>query len=224
MVPEGTIVFYKGFMIARVYVDGLSLFYGSVKGTPYKWLNVGKLCEKAFPELSVKRIKYFTAKVMAPANDPSKKRRQLYYLRALRTLPNFEPKYGRFYSHYIDLPKAESWRRGVYELVEVLKTEEKQTDVNIASHMVNDSWLYKFEVAVLITNDTDYKTPIDMLKKRGIQIWLLSPTTISGDAPAWLLAKDSDRVKVISQEMLRDCQFPEIMSDRDGPFYKPASW
>ena len=90
--------------------------------------------------------------------------------------------------------------------------------------MVNDSWLYDFEIAVLITNDTDYKTPIEMLKKRGIQIWLLSPTTKSGDAPAWLLEKVSDRVEVISLGMLQACQFPKIMTDRDGLFYKPASW
>ena len=211
-------------MIERVYIDGLSLFYRSVKGTPYKWLNVGKICEIAFPELSIRSIKYFTAKVMAPANDPFKQRRQLYYLRALRTLPNLEPKYGRFYSHYVDLPKGESWRRGIYELVEVLKTEEKQTDVNLASHMVNDSWLYDFEIAVLITNDTAYKTTIEMLKIRGSQIWLLSPTTKSGDAPAWLLEKVSDRVEVISLGMLQACQFPKIMTDRDGLFYKPASW
>ena len=135
-------------MIARVYVDGLSLFYGSLKGTPYKWLNIEELCMEAFPELSIRRIKYFTAKVLAPPYDPSKRRRQLYYLRALKTLRIFEPKYGRFYSHYVELPKAESWRRGILERVEVLKSEEKQTDVNLASHMINDAWSFDFEVAV----------------------------------------------------------------------------
>jgi hypothetical protein len=48
---------------AWVYVDGFNLYYGAVKDTPYKWLDIRKLCELLLPEFSVGRIKYFTARV-----------------------------------------------------------------------------------------------------------------------------------------------------------------
>ena len=31
-------------MNTYVYVDGFNLYYGAVKGTPYKWLNINALC------------------------------------------------------------------------------------------------------------------------------------------------------------------------------------
>ena len=37
----------------------------------------------------------------------------------------------------------------------VEKTEEKSSDVNITSHLVRDACFKRFDVAVLITNDSD---------------------------------------------------------------------
>ena len=48
---------------ANVYIDGFNLYYGAVKGTPYRWLDVRKMCELLLPDLQVERIKYFTARV-----------------------------------------------------------------------------------------------------------------------------------------------------------------
>ena len=30
---------------AYVYVDGFNLYYGALKRTPYKWLDLGKFCQ-----------------------------------------------------------------------------------------------------------------------------------------------------------------------------------
>ena len=46
-----------------VYVDGFNLYYGAVKGTPYKWLDISKLCHFLLPKNQVLKIKYFTALV-----------------------------------------------------------------------------------------------------------------------------------------------------------------
>ena len=47
-----------------VYVDGFNLFYGALKGIPYKWLDIGALSRKVFsPRNAVIGIKYFTARV-----------------------------------------------------------------------------------------------------------------------------------------------------------------
>ena len=61
-----------------VYVDGFNLYYGSLKDTPYKWLDLDKLCQEllqAHNELL--QIRYFTAHLKPRPNDPKQPYRQL---------------------------------------------------------------------------------------------------------------------------------------------------
>ena len=68
-----------------IYIDGFNLYYGSVKNTPYKWLDVKKFFENVLhSKHSIDSIKYFTALVSSPPNDPRKTNRQQTYLRALK--------------------------------------------------------------------------------------------------------------------------------------------
>ncbi|MCH7521732.1 MAG: NYN domain-containing protein, partial [Candidatus Marinimicrobia bacterium] len=164
-------------MIANVYVDGFGLYYGSLKETAYKWLDIGKLCSEMYPELSIKRIKYFTAKVDPRRDDPGIQDRQKIILRALRTIPNLSIIHGRYRSHYVRLPSGDDYRRGIVNFVEVFKTEEKGSDVNLATYMMDDAYRKEIEVAVLISNDTDFLSPLKFLKGREVKVWILSPTT-----------------------------------------------
>lgn len=48
----------------NVYIDGFNLYYGALKGTPYKWLNFHALCRRILqPHNTLVQIKYFTARV-----------------------------------------------------------------------------------------------------------------------------------------------------------------
>src|SRR5207247_721364 len=71
----------------NVYIDAFNLYYGCLKGTPYKWLDLEALCRILLPKNDVIHIKYFTARISAQPHDPSKPTRQQTYLRALDTLP-----------------------------------------------------------------------------------------------------------------------------------------
>ncbi len=211
-------------MIANVYVDGFGLYYGSLKDTVYKWLDIGKLCNEIYPELSIKRIRYFTAKVDPRKNDPGIQERQKAILRALKTIPNLSIVYGMYRSHYVRLPSGGDYRKGIVNFVEVFKTEEKGSDVNLATYMMNDAFRKEIEVAVLISNDTDFLAPIKFLKGRQIKIWILSPTIRPNRRPAPLLINRADRADEISVDKLRDCQFPTTLRDKDGTFSKPPNW
>jgi hypothetical protein len=67
----------------NVYVDGFNLYYGCLKGTPYKWLDLDALCRRLLPKHELGRIRYFTAIIAARPHDPSGPARQRAYLRAL---------------------------------------------------------------------------------------------------------------------------------------------
>ena len=70
-----------------VYIDGFNLYYGALKGTPFKWLDLRALCQAYLPNNDIDHIKYFTARISARPNDPLQPARQQAYLRALSTIP-----------------------------------------------------------------------------------------------------------------------------------------
>lgn len=104
-----------------VCIDGFNLYYGSVKGIPYKWLDVSVLAQRLLPKNQIVQIKYFTALVSARPDDPDKPVRQQTFLRALRTIPNLHIFYGHFLKHVARMPLANPPPGGP-KMVEVIKT------------------------------------------------------------------------------------------------------
>jgi hypothetical protein len=49
-------------------------------------------------------------------------------------------------------------------MAEVIKTEEKGSDVNLASLLLADGFRGKYEVAVVISNDSDFVLPIQIVR------------------------------------------------------------
>lgn len=60
----------------NVYIDGFNLYFLSLKGTNYRWLDVKKLCSFYFPNNNIQNIKYFTADIKARLSEPDKHIRQ----------------------------------------------------------------------------------------------------------------------------------------------------
>ena len=83
----------------NVYVDAFNLYYGCLKGTPYRWLDLGALCRRLLPKDGINRIRYFTATVSARPDNPDAPQRQQVYLRALETIPGLSIHYGHYLSH-----------------------------------------------------------------------------------------------------------------------------
>jgi hypothetical protein len=204
-----------------VYVDGFNLYYGAVKDTPYKWLDIQRLCELLLPNHSINRIKYFTARVSARPDDPGKPTRQQIYLRALRTIPNLEIIYGSFLSHEVMMPLAQP-PAGGSRFVRVIRTEEKGSDVNIATHLVHDAFRANFESAVLITNDSDLQEPVRIVQEElALEVGILNPHRQTASR---VLTRRASFIKQIRSGALRASQFPEVLHDKRGEFRKPRMW
>ena len=65
-----------------------------MRGTPYRWLDIGKLARLLLPQHQIGRIRYFTALVTSRPGDPTQAQRQQAYLRALQTIPDITLHYG----------------------------------------------------------------------------------------------------------------------------------
>lgn len=108
----------------NVYVDGFNLYYGCLKGTAYRWLDLEALCARLLPKNEIHRIRYFTAKVGARPGKPRDPVHQQAYLRALSTLPTVGVHLGHFPTTTIRMALAKPAPGGP-KTVEVSKTEEK---------------------------------------------------------------------------------------------------
>lgn len=204
-------------MKTNIYIDGFNFYYGCIKGTSYRWLNVGKMCRLLLPHDHIHRIKYFTALVEARPNDPDQPLRQRTFLRALQTIPNLEIILGTFLSHEVTMPRSPIGSG----YAKVIKTEEKGSDVNIATHLLVDGFRNDYELAVVVSNDSDLLTPIQVITRDfNKPVGLLNPQKHTSVA----LLPHVQFVKKIRGTVLKNSLFPDIMSDKDGQFSKPADW
>jgi len=204
-----------------VYVDGFNLYYGAVKRTPYKWLDIQKMVQLILPKNQILKIKYFSARVNGRPQDPNQPIRQQMYLRALGTIPNLEIILGHFLSHPVRLPLVNPIT-GHNSYAEVIKTEEKGSDVNIATHLLHDGYQGTYGVAIVISNDSDLVEAIKIVRNElNKAVIVLNPHP---NSPSQELKCASTFVKDIRKGVLAASQFPATMQDESGTFNKPASW
>ena len=259
-------LFLTDYMRTRVYVDGFNLYYGALKGTPFKWLNPVALASRLLPtDCTVDSLNYFTARVSGKSNPQAPARQQIY-LRALNTLPELKVHFGSFLAKktwrpLINLPVADKRiyapnpitipagnhvvggqilpvgnypnydskkkkQRKSYKLLsdaviaEIHTMEEKGSDVNLAAHLLNDAWKGLFEVAAVISNDTDLVTPIRMVTlERQKPVYVICPGRWQ-IAPK--LANVASHVRHVRRTMLKAAQFPDPIPGT--MISKPADW
>jgi uncharacterized LabA/DUF88 family protein len=202
----------------NVYIDGFNLYYGAVKNTPYRWLDLSALCRHMLPNDPIQSIKYFTAKVSSRPHDPQQPMRQQIYLRALGTLPNVSIIYGHFLTHSSRMVLTNS---NPVQKVWVDKTEEKGSDVNLATHLLRDGFKSMFDTAVLITNDSDLLEPIRIVRQElGLPVGILNPH----QHHSCVLKPQATFMKRIRQSDVAMCQFASPLIDQHGYFHKPPTW
>lgn len=107
------------------------------------------------------------------------------------------------------------------EYVRVIKTEEKGSDVNLATHLLHDAHMGRFEVAVVVSNDSDllepnqdrvrpaaqegrHSEPAEKAKPRAAAAYRLHQTNPCRRPSGFAI--------------------PATMTDQHGTFTRPATW
>jgi uncharacterized LabA/DUF88 family protein len=203
-----------------IYVDGFNLYYRALKGTPWKWLDLKELFTAVLqPTHDILRIKYFTARINATSDDPSKPQRQDIYLRALQHYrPEVEVLLGHFLSHKVKAPLANPGSGPRF--AEIIKTEEKGSDVNLAVHLLNDAWLNLYDCAVVVSNDSDIAEAIRLAKAHcHKKIGLITPGV---SHPSRQLLAHADFSRHIRTSALQASQLPLVIPGTK--IHKPSKW
>jgi uncharacterized LabA/DUF88 family protein len=231
----------------NVYIDGFNLYHGlkELAATEpavvsWKWLDVRKLSERIVPRDSVQSVRYFTARVSADGNDPGIQLRQQTYIRALETLQGLTVHYGQFMVQkkrmpLVDTPgpvrRALLRRLGVdvkahpdgKASVRVWRTEEKGSDVNLATYLLADAFRGAFDKAVVVSNDTDLCEPVRMVvQDLGLPVLVVNPR--GHRQPAAALKKVASATRRVRIAAVAGAQMPVTLTDAHGTITKPAGW
>lgn len=195
-----------------VYIDGFNLYFGMTQTyKDIKWLNVELLAQNILkPHQSLVAVKYFTSFV---SNNPQKEKRQREYLSAVQTT-NTEIIHG----HYKSKPKScvkckHTWN----------DNEEKMTDVNIAVHMLTDAMDDLYDMAMLISGDSDLVPPIIAIHakfptKRVMVAFPPNRHNVS-------VKNVSKGNMIIGRATLKKSQFPDRIHMANGyQLLKPTEW
>jgi uncharacterized LabA/DUF88 family protein len=212
-------------MRTYIYIDGFNFYYGAVKDTPYKWLDFKKLFNLLLdPKHKILSIKYFTAMVTGKI-DPGQPIRQKTFLRALKKyIPEISIHYGKFLSHNVFKPLAYPINKNLFgkniRFANIIKTEEKGSDVNLALNLLNDAWLDLYDCAVVVSNDSDLAESLRLVKTQHKKmIGLITPGKTH---PSKELMQYADFNKRIREGVLATSQLPDPIPG--SKLRKPTTW
>lgn len=213
---------------ASVYIDGLNLYRRLLAGRPdLKWLDIEALSEELLPEYDVVRVRYFTAVIKAlPGADATSPQRQQAYLRALRSLPRTTVELGKFRIDRRVMPvhPTEWGADGTPRRVRVKKTEEKGSDVALASRLLVDAMRGDSDLYAVLTNDSDLVMPLRLASEDlGRQVGLLSPMQpkrASNELKQTHLALH----RQVTLEAVAASQLPNELRDASGTIHRPPKW
>ena len=214
-----------------VYVDGYNLYYGLLRKTRLKWLDLFALFRDQVLDADVKlvEVRYYTAPVLARMCDsPESPQRQRRYLQALRLMYPTQivivegkiqasKPFQRLVQPLAEVPALQR--------VQVYDFNEKKTDVNLASDLISGAWTGEYEHAVLCSNDTDLEAALATVRRYhpALRLGLVAP--ISGDDHRRIsrdLAKNVDWAKLLSPVHLQNAQLPERIPS--SSIRRPEGW
>ena len=177
----------------------------------YKWLNLIALSSRLLkPSQKLIEVKYFTSRV---SNDPDKQKRQGTYIEALET-SGVRIFHGHYQSKVSECKRCGA-RWPTYS--------EKMTDVNIATEMLVDAYQDLYDMAMLISGDSDLVPPMRAIHSNfdGKRVFVAFPPKRQNQS----VAQESRGSLVIGRKNIILSQFPSQIMKPDGyTLNKPMGW
>jgi len=226
-----------------IYIDGYNLYYGRLRGTQFKWLDVvalfSQITRSIEPYSQINLVKFFTAPALPKFSRHGKEsmRSQNDYHRALEA--KYPDKFQKVLGSHVyekDGTKMPLYVDDKYfdkeNTVRVWRLVEKKTDVNLALAMYRDANRGVVDQVVLISNDTDTEPVIRALiedfPSLKIGIIIPRPPQISGKkvrpASINLINLAHWSRSHINDEELIFAQLPEQIPTKKKPAKKPTHW
>lgn len=210
------------------YIDGYNLYYGLIKGTSYKWLDLVALARSFLrPDQELVAVKYFTAPIKTHPHDLAALDRQKVYLQALSKCPLVEVIQGFYAKHKTLAPAVEAKCRACDVVtdgyVPVIKLEEKRSDVNFAISVLLDAFNDAADSFFLFTGDSDQIGTVETVRgKFGKRVCIFNPH----EAYSVNLKNAASYYQNIPRDLPARCQLPDAIpvGTHGNVIRRPAAW
>jgi hypothetical protein len=115
------------------------------------------------------------------------------------------------------MPLAEQPQR----IVRVLHTEEKGSDVNLATYLLLDAFREDAAVAVVVSDDFDLIEPLKQARKLGVTLGIASPR----NRPVLSRAVGAAFYRAINPDWMASHQLPDEVTHASGrAIRRPKKW
>jgi uncharacterized LabA/DUF88 family protein len=226
-----------------IYIDGYNLYYGRLRGTPFKWLDVVTLFRTLLDQRdqneTIGCVKFFTAPALATfaTHGNASVEAQHAYHRALQVLHGDRfalvcgnhsyDRAGSLLPAYLPGVAFDRTNR-----VRVWRLEEKRTDVNLALSMYRDACKGLYERMVLVSNDSDAEPALAAIREDFPQIQLgvvmpIRPPTREGGPrrQSGSLSRHAHwMIGHLTDAQLLDAQLGDTIPTKKKPILKPPHW
>ncbi|MEU8198555.1 NYN domain-containing protein [Microbispora amethystogenes] len=110
------------------------------------------------------------------------------------------------------------------QTIEVVKTEEKGSDVNLATALLLDVFRGNCDGALVISNDADLAEPVRAVRHElGAPVGAANPYPY-GRRTIDLVGARPTFLRQINPSMLKACQLPDLLQDAQGKIRRPSRW
>jgi len=217
------------------FVDGFNLYHAMDRNPAYrkyKWLNLSALAEDLLVgrDETVAQVLYFTAYCTW---DHGKKQRHKQYVEALtkygvHVVPGkFSPVTKRFNKHTMritDMAPVVTELSVLPDEITFQTNEEKRTDVNLATKIVDYAYQDKYDHAYIVSADGDIAPAIEVAQSRfpHKKFTAVIPIGLSGQ----YICKICDfNVMKIEERHLQKSQLPDpVVINASRSICKPSLW
>jgi uncharacterized LabA/DUF88 family protein len=141
----------------------------------------------------------------------------------LRTSPQLTIHLGSYLEKPIRMPLYPPPATGA-KTVQVMKSEEKGSDVNLATYLLVNAFDDEYETAVVVTNDSDLAEPIRLVRQKFKKTVLVLHPCGPGRKPSFELRKVATKSLLLDISLLAACHLPATLTDAHGTIHKPATW
>lgn len=202
-----------------VYVDGFNLYYGCLKRSKHKWLDLEKYFTRLRTDDTLERVYFFTALVNGEARE-----RQITYLEALKSTPKVEVVLGRFKNKDVKCRVQGCCHEGERTFS---SPAEKHTDVSIALQMLDDAWADRCDVMILVSGDSDLVPAVRRIRSQfqHMKVIVYVPTLADHQDDSTEIRMVASHHRNLPLNLLEKCQFPAEFDGASGSaIRKPKQW
>lgn len=199
-----------------VYVDGFNFYYGLKSNRHWKryyWLDIVKLFSLFLRDnQELVCVKYFSART----TNTDKSLNQNAFFQANCENPSFKLVLGKYLRKEITCFKCGN----------IIHTfEEKESDVRIATQIVNDANRGLCDIAIIVSADSDMLPAVELAVESGVKVFIYFPPFQHSNA----LANATSNSPIFLQRYesrFRVCILPDVVHLKASDFDLsiPAKW